>query len=104
MADFFYRPPTLKASNFAALQSRDSIFTSLKDLNLLKKHIKNQEAGSILMVFFVLSKQPHFHRAYLVTVHKQMYIAVSIKKLQNFSSILDTLGLIFSCQIKSGLL
>ena len=43
MADFFLRPPTLKASNFAALQSTDSILTKLKDLNPLKKHANNQE-------------------------------------------------------------
>ena len=45
MADFFLRPPTLKASNFAALQSTDPIFTDIKDLNRLKKHSKNEEAS-----------------------------------------------------------
>ena len=33
-----------------------------KDLNLLKKHTKNQEASSILRVVFALSKWPHLHR------------------------------------------
>ena len=37
-------------------------------------HTKNQEAGSILNA---LSKRPHFHRTYLVTVRKRMSIAVS---------------------------
>ena len=45
VADFFLRPPTLKANNFAALQSTDPIFTKLKDLNPLKKHTKNQKAS-----------------------------------------------------------
>ena len=40
LADFFLRPPTLTASNFAALWPTDPIFTAFKDLNLLKKYIK----------------------------------------------------------------
>ena len=32
---------------------------------------KVQKAGSILRVGFALSKRPHFHMAYLVTVCKQ---------------------------------
>ena len=32
LADFFLRPPTLKASNFEALYSTNPIFTVLKDL------------------------------------------------------------------------
>ena len=35
--DFFFRPPTLTASNFAALWPTDSKFSAIKDLNLLKK-------------------------------------------------------------------
>ena len=61
-ADFFLRPPTLTASNFAALSPKDFKFSALKDLNLLKKHTKNQEASSILRVVFALSKWPHLHR------------------------------------------
>ena len=38
---------SLMASNFAALYSKDSKFSATKDLNLLKKHIKNQVASSI---------------------------------------------------------
>ena len=52
------------------------IFTAIKDINLSKKHTKSQEAGSILKVFFALSKGPHFHRADLVTVYKCMFIAL----------------------------
>ena len=57
-ADFFWRPPTLTASNFEAFWSIDLIFTELKDLNLLKKHTKNQEASCILRVGFVPLKSP----------------------------------------------
>ena len=39
-ADFFLRPSTLKAGNFEALSSTDSIFTLSKDLNLLKSILK----------------------------------------------------------------
>ena len=42
--------------NFAAFCPRDPIFTALKDINLLKKYIKNQKAGSILSVIFGLKK------------------------------------------------
>ena len=38
-ADFFFRPPTLTASNFAALWPTDSKFLAIKDLNLLKKYL-----------------------------------------------------------------
>ena len=44
-ADFFLRPPNLRDSNFKALYSTDPLSTALKDLNLLKKCIKNQEAS-----------------------------------------------------------
>ena len=50
--DFFTGPPNLKASNFAALQSTDTVFTELKDLNLLKKHIKNQKASLVFKIYF----------------------------------------------------
>ena len=60
-ADFFLKPPTLKASNFAALKSTDSIFTALKDLNLLKNLNKNQETSLAFRIDFALSKSPHFH-------------------------------------------
>ena len=76
LADFFLRPPTLTASNFEALWPTDFRLTAIKDLNLLKKRTKNQEAGSILKVSFALSKRPHFHRAYLVTIRMRMSTAV----------------------------
>ena len=68
MADFFLRPPTLKASNFEAFWPTDHIFTVLKDLNLLKKYIKNQEGSYDFRLGFALSNRPRLHRAYLVTV------------------------------------
>ena len=60
MADFFLRPPTLTASNFEALLSIDLKFLALKDLNLLKKYIINQEASSNFCLDFALSDRPHF--------------------------------------------
>ena len=68
MADFFLRPPTLTDSNFVALWPKDPIFTALKDLNLLKKSVNIEEAGSLLKI--CLLKWPHFHKAYLVTERK----------------------------------
>ena len=55
------------ARNFAALWPTDSKFSATKDLNLLKKHIKNQVASSILKVVFSFSKWPHLHRAYVIS-------------------------------------
>ena len=78
---------TLTASNFEAIWLTDFKFIAMKDLNLLKEDTKNKEAGSILKVFFALSKWPHFHRAYLVTVPMPMSIAVyHTGKLQNFEN------------------
>ena len=54
-ADFFLKPPTLKASNFAALKSTDSIFTALKDLNRFQKNEKNQEASYNFKLYFAHS-------------------------------------------------
>ena len=48
------------------------MFTELKDLNLLKEYIKNQEASSIFRVEFALSKLLHLHRPYLVTVQEYL--------------------------------
>ena len=53
---------SLMAGNFAALWPTDSKFLATKDLNLLKKHTKNQMASSILKVVFAFSKWPHLHR------------------------------------------
>ena len=56
------------AGNFTALQPREFKFLATKDQNLFKKYTKNQEASSILRVVFAISKWPHLHKAYLVTV------------------------------------
>ena len=42
---------SLMAGNFAAHWPTDSIFTAIKDLNLLKKYTKSQESVSILRAF-----------------------------------------------------
>ena len=83
MADFFLRPPTLTDSNFAALSPTDPKFSALKDLITFLTVSKVQEAGSILKVGFALSKGPHLHRAYLVTVYNQNFIAVYAISNQN---------------------
>ena len=51
-ADIFLRPPTLTATDFAALWPTDPKFLALKDLNPLEKYTKNQEASSIKKVVF----------------------------------------------------
>ena len=66
LADFFLRPPTLTASNFAALWPTTPKFSALKNLNPFSTVFKVQEAGSILKVGFALSKWPHVHRAYVI--------------------------------------
>ena len=53
VADFLLRPPTLTASNFAALWPTDSKFSALKDLNVFLKYVKFQDAGRILKVFLL---------------------------------------------------
>ena len=63
VADFFLRPPTLTASNFEALKPTDLIVTVSKDLNLLKKYTKNQEASYNFRLGFTLSNRPHFQSA-----------------------------------------
>ena len=78
LADFFLRPPTLTASNFAALWSTDPKFLALKDLLFFSQDIEFQVAGSILKVVFALSNWPHLHRAYLVTVCKRGAMAVCL--------------------------
>ena len=69
-ADFSLRPPTLKASNFKALRCTDPIFLAWKGLICFPKYTKIQESGSIFMVGFALSKSPHWHMTYLVTLSK----------------------------------
>ena len=77
MADFFSRPPTLTASNFAALWPTNPKFSALKNLNPFSTVFKVQEAGSILKVGFAFSKWPHLHRAYQVRVCRVMTTTVS---------------------------
>ena len=48
----------------------------LKDLNLLKKYIKNEEASYNFKLVFALSKRPHFNSVYLVRVPFLTGIAV----------------------------
>ena len=76
MADFFVRPPTLTAGNFEAIWPKDLKFSAIKDLNCLKKYAKYQEASSILKMGFALSKRPHLHGAYVVTVPFILILAV----------------------------
>ena len=64
------------ASNFATLWPTDSKFLALKNLNPLKTVLKFQEASSVLKMGFALSKWPHLHRAYLVTVRE--YLSQSV--------------------------
>ena len=63
----FLRPPTLTASNFAALWPTEPIFTAFKVLILFSTVSKDQKASSILKVGFALSKWPHLHRAYVIS-------------------------------------
>ena len=86
--------------NFAVLWSTDSIFTALKDLNLLKKYNKNQEACSILKVCFGFLKWPHFNRAYLVTECKNMSVVVfqHFISFWNKKTVLLLLYSIFFCR------
>ena len=67
---------SLMAGNFAALWPTDLKFSALKDLIPFSIVSKVQDASSILKVVFALSKRPHLHRAYLVTVSFWSFIAV----------------------------
>ena len=53
-AEFFVKPPTLTAGNFAALSPTDPKFLALKDLNPFKTVCKVQKTSSILRVGFAL--------------------------------------------------
>ena len=84
-AEFFLRTPTLVASNFAALWSTNPKFSSLEDLNLFKKYIKNQEDSYNFRLGFALSNRPHLHRASLVTVYNQkLYTTMNRDEFSNF--------------------
>ena len=66
----------LTAGNFEALWSKDLKFSAFIDLFLFSIVWKVKKPGSILRLSFALSKWPHFHRVYLVTVCKRSSIAV----------------------------
>ena len=53
-----------------------TIFLALKDLIPFSKYNKIQGSCSIYRVGFALSKTPHLHRAYLVTVRKRKSMTV----------------------------
>ena len=76
LADFFLRPPTLTASNFAALWPTDPKFLALKDLNLLKKDTRYQKTSDNFRLGFAMSKRTHFNSAYLLRVPFSSGIAV----------------------------
>ena len=76
VADSYLRTLTLTASNFAALWPTDQKFLALKDLLFFSQCFEFQGAGSILKVGFAMSKRPHFHRVYQVTVCKRKLVAV----------------------------
>ena len=59
---------SLMASNFEALWPKNPKFWVLKDPNPFLIVSKVEETSSILRVVFSLSKWPHLHRAYLVTL------------------------------------
>ena len=59
----FLRPPILTGGNFEALKPINPLFTIIKDIKLLKKHIKNQEASYNFRLGFFLSNRPHFNVA-----------------------------------------
>ena len=50
---------------------------ALKNLLFFLQFIEFQGADSILKVDFALSSRPHLHRAYVVTVCNQIWLAVS---------------------------
>ena len=84
MADFFVRPPTLTTGNFEAIWPKDLKTSGIKVLNRFFKYAKYQEASIILWVGFALSKWPHLHRAYVVTVPFILILAVHFIEFSYF--------------------
>ena len=76
----------LKASWLVILKPFDLKFSALTDLNPFKKLLKVQDTSSSLWVGFALSKWPHFHRVYLVTLCKRSFIAVCVITKKNTKS------------------
>ena len=50
----------------------------MKDLNLLKRYIEYQETSYNFRLGFPLLNRPHLHRAYVVNVCNQIWLAVCI--------------------------
>ena len=57
----------------------------LKDLNLLRKYIKNEEVSYNFKLVFTLSKRPHFNSVYSVRVPFLTGIAVDTLSVNNAS-------------------
>ena len=95
MADFYLRPPTLTASNFAALWPTDPILIAMKVLNPFERYTKVQQPSYVFRINYARSKWPHFHRACLVTVRKRMSIAVIKSKYQIVKTV--TFKYTFAC-------
>ena len=55
--------------------------TLLKDLDLVIKIFSAQENGRILKMAFALSKQPHLHRPYSITISRHFLLALCIQLL-----------------------
>ena len=55
--------------------------TLLKDLDLVIKIFSAQENGRILKMAFTLSKQPHLHRPYSITISRHFLLALCIQLL-----------------------
>ena len=75
---------SLTASNFEVLWPKDLKFSAFQDVFFFSIVSKVQEASSILRVGFALSKWPHFHRAYLVTVCKRKLVVYVSMLTQDF--------------------
>ena len=75
-ADFFLRPPTLTANNFAALWLTDPKFSAFKDLNLFFKVYWISRCWQHFKGSFCPVKVTSFFRVYLVTICKQSLMAI----------------------------
>ena len=93
-------PGSTPTSNFAALWLKDPILKRLKDLNLLKRYTKYQEAGSILKVIFALSNWPQLHRVDLIRVWYSFGITVFIKITQCICLLYDSFNSIYRLLIQ----
>ena len=60
--------------------------TYLKDLDPIVTIVSTQETEVVLKIVFVLSKSPHLHRAFFVTICNQNFRAVRIVRPRHFAS------------------